>query len=485
MIRGRFYRSIVGLIVVMPILYWLVLFIAPETFDHIWFWFWFAKVTPIPLWWLVLVPLILILLLFYTVPQNVRSSFVALLLIALTGYAVQWSFALMEGRGVEAMTEKMLDAQIGHSAFAREAISSVDYGETIRTYYGQVKVDSLPRFPFATKPPGHFLLYIATNQVAEGLLGKQRGLEQQVEQLALFASFLWPLFTFLALFPMYGLARFFLAETESRATLILYIFSPNIVLMTMHLDQCLLPLLFLTTLYLFMKGVTERMLWLHGLAGIVAGIALFISFSMITLFPLLALWHGGRELLTKKRKGDSWGRALRRSAVSILQPLVLFAVGVLLVNGFFSIAYGYDPLAAYQLAHSEHSLWKIQEWDIVRTIWVGILDIVEYAVWIGFPIVILALLRSAISLKRLRTLRLRFSDPMILSLLVLFLLLSFFGKTVAETGRLWTFLLPLVLIIAVMGGGLFPVKIRKRLFVGILALGLLHTFFLKWLQDFA
>ena len=44
----------------MPILYWLVLLIAPETFDHIWFWF--AKVTPLPLWWLVLVPFILILL---------------------------------------------------------------------------------------------------------------------------------------------------------------------------------------------------------------------------------------------------------------------------------------------------------------------------------------------------------------------------------------------------------------------------------------
>ena len=128
---------------------------------------------------------------------------------------------------------------------------------------------------------------------------------------------------------------------------------------------------------------------------------------------------------------------------------------------------------------------EIQEWDIIRTIWVGFLDLFEYAVWIGFPIALFALLRSGVTIKRLRKHSLRSGDAMILSLLFLLFLLSFFGKTVAETGRLWTFLLPLVLIVAVMGLRLFPKRFRSTLLILLILLQFLHTFFMRWLQDFA
>ncbi|MCB0713667.1 MAG: hypothetical protein KDD67_15165 [Ignavibacteriae bacterium] len=485
MIQGRGGRIFLSVLITLPVLYWLVLLVAPRAFDHLWFWFWFAKETPIPFWWLLLLPAGLLFLLLPTLLRKIPSSLLAITLLVLFGYITQWTFTLIEGRGIEPMSEKMTYPEIAHSFFASKAVGEINVSEMIRTYDQLIVVDSLPRFPFITKPPGHFLTYIATERLGRLMLGTPTATSDRLQQLANFASFLWPLLTFLALFPLYFLGRRFLSEEESRIMLLLYTLTPNIVLMTMHLDQCLLPSLFLSVVLLFLKSVEKESVVLTLLCGFLLGVASFFSFSMVTLFPLLGLWHGGAELLRAKRENNSWKTMLVVSLRPTLTPLTLTLVGFALFHIILLIGFDYNWVREYQVAQEAHGVWKIQEWDIIRTIWVGFLDLFEYAVWIGFPIALFALLRSGVTIKRLRKHSLRSGDAMILSLLFLLFLLSFFGKTVAETGRLWTFLLPLVLIVAVMGLRLFPKRFRSTLLILLILLQFLHTFFMRWLQDFA
>ncbi|MGE3802579.1 MAG: glycosyltransferase family 39 protein, partial [Candidatus Kapaibacterium sp.] len=364
-------------------------------------------------------------------------------------------------------------------------VGEINISEMIGSYDQLIANDSLPRFPFITKPPGHFLTYIATERLGRLMLGTPTAASDRLQQLANFASFLWPLFTFLALFPLYFLGRRFLSEEESRIMLLLYTLTPNIVLMTMHLDQCLLPLLFLSVILLFLKSVEEKNSILALLSGLLLGISSFFSFSMVTLFPLLVLWHAGAELLRAKRESNSWKTTLVASLKPTLTPLTLTLIGFALFHLILLLGFDYNWIREYQIAQEAHGVWKIQEWDLIRTIWVGFLDLFEYAVWIGFPIALFALLRSGVTIKRLRNYSFRSGDAMILSLLFLMFLLSFFGKTVAETGRLWIFLLPLVLIVAVMGLRLFPKRSRSTLLILLILLQFLHTFFMRWLQDFA
>ena len=485
MIQGKQRNVVLGILILLPVLYWLILLVAPRTFDHLWFWFWFAKDTPMPLWWLF--PLLAGLIFWALRPllRGIRSSLLAVALMIIFGYAGQWAFTLMEGRGIEPMTEKMTYPEIAHSFFASKAVGEIDVPEMISSYDRLIATDSLPRFPFLTKPPGHFLTYIATERLGNSLLGRPNQPEERLDQLSRFASFLWPLLTFLALIPFYFLARRFLNEEESRTALLLYTFSPNIVLMTMHLDQVLLPLLFLSVLLLFLKSVEQRRSLLALLAGLALGVASFFSFSMVTAIPLLGVWLGINEWVRGRRATGSWGGGFRKAIFPTLLPVGLMVVGFALFHLCIWLLLDYNWVEEYRVAQEAHGLWKIQTWDIVRTVWVGFLDLFEYAVWIGFPIAILALFRSGITLRRLREMRLRSEDGMILSLLFLLFLLSFFGKTVAETGRLWTFLLPLVLIVAVMGSRLFPSRFRPTLLYIVLLLQLLHTFFMRWLQDFA
>ena len=483
--HGRHRPILLTLLVGLPILYWLVLLFAPRAFDHLWFWFWFAKVTPLPRWWLLAIPVALIFLLLRPMLRNIRSSLLAVSLIFLIGYLTQWTFTLMEGRGIEPMAEKMTYPEIAHSFFASKAVGPIDAAELIGTYDELIARDSLPRFPFITKPPGHFLTYIATERLGRLLFGTPDGPTARLEQLSRFASFLWPMLTFLALFPMYLLARRFLNEEESRTALLLYTLSPNIVLMTMHLDQCLLPFLFLCVILLFLKSVERKNPMLMSLSGIALGVATFFSFSMVTLFPLLGLWHGIRQVTEAKRGRNSWGKIFAVAIRPTLVPMTFLVVGFLLFHLAVWLSFDYNWFAEYRTAQEAHGLWKIQQWDMIRTVWVGFLDLFEYAVWIGFPIALLALLRSGVTVDRLRRLQLRSTDAMLLSLLILLFVLSFFGKTVAETGRLWTFLLPLVLIAAVAGSRLFPKRFRSALLLLVITLQIIHTFFMRWLQDFA
>ena len=103
------------------------------------------------------------------------------------------------------------------------------------------------------------------------------------------------------------------------------------------------------------------------------------------------------------------------------------------------------------LAMARHHGAKITHWTCRDIAYVGILDIVEFAVWIGMPLFVLSVADQAGCLMNLHRKKLAPAGAMSLSLLAIVLLMAFAGRTVAETGRLWLYVVPLFCISAAAG----------------------------------
>lgn len=114
---------------------------------------------------------------------------------------------------------------------------------------------------------------------------------------------------------------------------------------------------------------------------------------------------------------------------------------------------------------------------------VGIVDILEFMLWSGWTLSLLALVGSARSCCRVR----RHPGTCVTvgaAFTALILSLAFFGRTVGETGRLWIFLAPLVALLAARQLNLLA---RQRIWLGSGAVTLLQVlvvFALKMWQDF-
>jgi hypothetical protein len=83
------------------------------------------------------------------------------------------------------------------------------------------------------------------------------------------------------------------------------------------------------------------------------------------------------------------------------------------------------------------------------------LDYLEFAIWVGIPLTLLSLAAERRAILRAVNGNMRGLVLPSLVVLLTFLYLGFFGKTKAESGRLWLFLVP-------MCCGLAAVELRDR-----------------------
>ncbi len=126
--------------------------------------------------------------------------------------------------------------------------------------------------------------------------------------------------------------------------------------------------------------------------------------------------------------------------------LAAYGGGLLAMQACFWALLGYDALANYRFAMFAHQAWKIEEWSAGLVAYVGLLDLAEYAVWTGLPVFSFAAL-SVIGGWRRRS-RDGVTYALALSALTVLVGLAFGAGTVAETGRLWLFFSPVVVVLA-------------------------------------
>ena len=236
---------------------WLLFLLRIPLFQALPWWFWSLEDKPLPLWWLFAPLAAAGAGVVYAVSSRPRRRWQNLLLLMALCYALQLGFGLMEGRGLQSLSDRLT----GSGGHARLALAGTVWtpGHLLRFYPSMVADQELPHFPHATRPPGPVIAFALLDQLA-GYLPISG--DDRRERAARLAALLFPLMATLTLLPLWGLSRLAVpGERESWTPLLLYVSAPSLLLMVLHLDQCLFPLIATTCLYLVARALAaDRLL---------------------------------------------------------------------------------------------------------------------------------------------------------------------------------------------------------------------------------
>lgn len=463
-----------GLSSLLTIGTWLVLARRVPIADHIPWWFWKPTFQPRPNWWWIFPVLVVLTATLLFIRKSTLPVWANLLALILAGCAVQHMFARVDGFGLDAMRNRML--YTGHARFAKTAVSQDSLLLVAQRYEDMIRIGAISRYPHVTKPPGQLLFYMVTHRIARAMPWIDGN---DLQKTATFAAYAFPVLSYLCLVPLYLLSRQCLGGKEAYVPLLLYLSIPSVTLITLHLDQCLYPLLFVTPVSLVVYGLRSDRWWPFPIAGILTGGALFVSFSLLTLLPFLALVL----LLDAVAGPSSPPGAWRRRLLVAGTRGGLFLAGILGVEVTLARLLYYDVIESFFFSLGAHQSWKVADWTWLVALKVGIVDILEFMLWSGWTLSLLALVGSARSCCRVRR-RPGTCVTVGAAFTALILSLAFFGRTVGETGRLWIFLAPLVALLAARQLNLLA---RQRIWLGSGAVTLLQVlvvFALKMWQDF-
>ena len=426
-------------------------------------WFWPLQVKALPGMWLVLPLAVLGLWAGRLVLGQPQRTMRNLLLLILVGWGINQGFAWMEGRGLQGMTHRLQDSP-GHGRLARAAVQQESVWRVLTEYEGLVNSGALETFPHATRPPGSLLFIMLTERLAPG--GNEGSDEKRLASLAHLAALLYPLLAYVVLVPFVLLCRLYMGKENAWLPAVFSLVVPNLVLMNLHLDQCLLPVLGVTTVYVWAQALRRKnYLWALG-AGALWYMALFVSFALLTLalvLGVLAVEAFGRQ--DKGRVG--------RVVLSV-------GLGFGLVYGVFYFGFEYDAWTRCVEAMAAHRRWKVEDWGVANTLYYGGLNLLEFCLWCGVPVIVLAASQAVKDMRGLWTNGWEEAAWFGVALSATLGGLVVFGRTVGESGRLWLFLVPLVLASA---AGRIRVMGRGQLVV-LWVLQFLTVLVLKKFQDF-
>jgi len=180
------------------------------------------------------------------------------------------------------------------------------------------------------------------------------------------------------------------------------------------------------------------------------------------------------------------GRLLRiaRAAGTKIGIWGYFAFGFAGADLAARIFLDYDLIRRFAQAILDHRLWKKVAWTQANVLRYGVLDLVEFSFWVGLPVMVLFAARVSRALVRAGRRRIRRGDAFALALAATLLGLAFFGKTAAESGRLWLFLVPFICASAaseILAAG--RTRARKALLLAVV-LQLAMIYVTKGYQDF-
>ena len=466
---------------IITFVFWWILAIRIPLARYIPYWFWLVTTSVRTEWWLFFPLLILSVGVILIVRRNLRVT-VSILILVVTGAIIQHAFGLMDGMGIDGIRNGTIIT--GHAGFAREAVSLSEssFFLVASSYDDLIFNKVLSEYPNSTKPPGQLLFYMLNERVARLLPGVW---ESPLLQLATFMTILWPILASLPVIFIYLFSKTIYEKDESyMIASLFYIFTPSVILIPLHLDQCLYPLLFMFGLVVFAFGIKKNNLFLLFLSGIITGVGLFVSFSLIALplyILLILVIKTGAALLLNRRP-------LLCNAISIIFENVkigfVFALGLFFLEILLFLNISYDIFESYQLVVFSHINSKITIWSPQIILAMGGLDILEYSLWTGVPLFAMMIIYGLRSFKKLLTGNSDISLMMGAAAPILFLTLALFGRTAGETARLWIFLTPLTVIFSAKE---IATAFRERTWntvTFLIVLQMITTFSLKMWQDF-
>jgi hypothetical protein len=455
------------LILSFTIVHWLIFIFREAIFTGIQGWYWQYHLKGLQARdGIFLILLVVVLLASAWVLKNPRRLGGNLLVIFILGILLQVGFGWIEGEGFQALEEKYTDSAYKEYAITvskRNATfaSLLNYEENYRDYTH-----------LGTKPPGVLLTYLASERLGNAFRS-ETSRNGRYERLTGFISYIYPLLSMLALFPLFWASRLVLPSRLVFVPLLLYIACPNVVLMPLLPDQFLFPLLFIAGVWLSLLVVKKKSFVLSILLGGFFFISLYFSFSLLPLafLAILLIWL---DYATASRRGP------------LREPLLLslgLVAGFGLLALIFWLGLNYDLLTRYQAAMETHRAHKKLETGLAAWFRALLINNVEFTLWTGVPLILLAVFQARSAVIRTWKRKPSLLDLALLGLLATFLALNVFSQTRSEVGRLWLFLVPAMAVFAApQAVGLHHKPIRSLWF--ILVLQLITVWITFHFQDF-
>lgn len=352
-------------------------------------------------------------------------------------YAMMISFGVAEGHGLESVRLKYFNTKLSDVARISACESHVDLLNAVREYNALFGSD----FWLATKPPGTFAFYKLIGEMLTDISPKLTvGSENCFTNLSQILVIAVPLLFPLILLPISSLQRLLDDGQISRVEGFLYMSTPSVLLMMLLSDQFLYPFLFVISVLILGLSVTRKSFGLGFAAGFFAFLSTYVSFSLLPLFGLAVVWFAASILYD-----NASPFAIERKR---LFPLIGFIAGVGVAWLAAGLLLNYDPISRYQMAFQHHRDIKHVILTLLNIGKYVILNNLEFAAWSGFPLILLfaaAVVRSLNGLAKRRATR---RNVFAFSFFMAYLVTNLLGQTDGEVGRMWMFMLPVIVVLA-------------------------------------
>jgi hypothetical protein len=394
-----------------------------------------------------------------------------LVLLIILGFTLQHGFALTEGRGIDGVRDRMVHTM--HAEFAQAAACQADAGALVADYERVADSGALGICARA-KPPGQLLLYVANERLAN-LIKPQTAPEERLAWSTTFAAYVWPLFCYLVIVPMFLLCRSLLDQEKALVACMLYLYVPSVSLITLHTDQAFFPL-FVTTCQLCASAAcAKRSFALAFLTGLLIYGVVFLSFGLL---PVCFFVAAIVLIFTVNF------RPLKLHMGLFIIMAAGIVLGLLTADISARLLFNYDIFVRYQKATALLHEWKSWTWSPKIVIGSGIMNLLEFTVWVGFPLAILcglSFFRSVSSVFKGSPKPVAFVN---VSLFICLIAAVFFGGTAGEYSRYLIYMIPLVCMVAADEIFTGFSNIRAPIMALILILQAGTVYFTKVFQDF-
>ncbi len=262
-----------------------------------------------------------------------------------------------------------------------------------------------------------------------------------------------PVLLGLVVWPLYTLGRRLYDEGTARRAALLWPLIPSIALWATRWDQ-LFALFTIGAFLALLVALQRQRLSGFYLSGLIVSVALFFSFGLAVIGALLVL-YAALWFVTSR-----WRPPLRR----IVEAALVWLAGLATIWIVLYMLYQIDPFALWRTAMDIHL-------GLDRSYFTWLFfHPYDFFVFLGIPIAVLWFVRTCTTLRDLRTRR----DPidlLALTFLIGLIALILSGTSRGEVARVWAFLIPLPLLIALSR---FPP--RAALFASLLGLVALQVF---------
>jgi len=304
--------------------------------------------------------------------------------MVIIGALAQMSMVFLAPGGLSSAWQRLHE---GHGEFLRIAHDRQGNAlETLRHYEALTDAGTLGVFA-RSKPPGTLAAYLALDALARTrpvrfvlnplVEHAERSPLAAVAPAGALAFLLFPLLTFLTIIPLVALGRALLYDVRvGYDAALLWLSAPAALLINLHLDGALFPLLGTTAVALAAIGVRSSRPLASVAGGCVAALGAYCTFGLL---PVVGLGIGCSLVVVGERAlhGSGVRRALRPLAHALLFLAAAVATTALLV-----LLLDYEPLHRYERALAFHAEWKAY---VPTRLWRA-LSLVEFFLYVGAPL---------------------------------------------------------------------------------------------------